>query len=455
MKMPREHVLLAGVEPEYAAALRRLGERLRVDCVIAGEDGEASFRDRPPSLYVIGIDGRRHADPADRIRRVTKARRGVPVAVLARSLETDAIVRLVRDGAADVIGLPADPSEVAARALAPIDAAFHTGCGSFVSLAPAMHEVRENIEASARTGSTVLLTGETGTGKGLIARTIHERSGRSGALVHIDCASLNNTLIESELFGHERGAFTGAVSRRVGRFEQASSGTVFLDEIAELTPALQAKMLRVLQDRCFERVGGTQTLHMNARVIAATNRDLRREMSLGRFRADLFYRLSVIEIDVPPLRERIEDLPLLVQAVLEELALRLGRPVPHVASGLLEELGRFRWPGNVRQLMNELERLLVRCDHLTLEAADLPANWREEAERRESPEPVPDERDEPPGVRVLQLSDEDRQERAQIQEGIRQTAGNVSRAARRLGITRSRLRYRLQKYGLLHLIPND
>ncbi len=453
--MPREHVLLAGVEPEYAAALRRLGERLRVDCVIAGEDGEASFRDRPPSLYVIGIDGRKHADPADRIRRVTKARRDVAVAVLARSLETDAIVRLVRGGVADVIGLPADPSEVAARALAPIDAAFHTGRGSFVSLAPTMQEVRENIEASARTGSTVLLTGETGTGKGLIARTIHERSRRSGALVHIDCASLNDTLIESELFGHERGAFTGAVSRRIGRFEQASSGTVFLDEIAELTPALQAKMLRVLQDRCFERVGGTQTLHMNARVIAATNRDLRREMSLGRFRADLFYRLSVIEIDVPPLRERIEDLPLLVQAVLEELAPRLGRPVPHVASELLEELGRFSWPGNVRQLMNELERLLVRCDHRTLEAADLPANWREEAERRESPEPVPDQRDEPPGLRVLQLSDEERQERAQIQEVIRQTAGNVSRAARRLGITRSRLRYRLQKYGLLHLIPDD
>jgi DNA-binding NtrC family response regulator len=443
-----------GVEPEYATALRRLGERLELDCVLAGEDGSAPPRERPPTLYVIGIDGRRH-DPSDRLRRVVKPRLRVPIVVLARELETDAIVRLVRDGVADVIGVPAEPSEVAARALRPIDAVRHTGRGSFVGLTAVMRALATEIASTSRTASTVLITGETGTGKGLIARTIHEISGRRGALVHVDCAALTTSIIESELFGHERGAFTGAVSRRIGRFEQAMNGTIFLDEIAELGPPLQAKMLRILQDRCFERIGGTQTLHMNARVLAATNRDLRTEMTQGRFRPDLFYRLNVIELDVPPLRARLEDLPLLVQAGLEELSGRLDRPIPHVAPDFLEELARYDWPGNVRELMNLLERLLVRSESRTLEAADLGTGWRMEASRSTLPEAEPDPPVEPLLHREQSLPEDEREERARIADVMRRTAGNVSRAARLLGITRSRLRYRLAKYGLMHLIPDD
>ncbi len=455
--MQQEFVLLAGVDPEYASALRRLGERLGLDFVEVAEDGSVPSRDRPPALYVIGVDGRR-TDPSDQIRRVVKPRLRVPVVVLAREVETDAIVRLVRDGVTDVIGLPAEPSEVAARALGPIDTARHTGTGSLVGLTPKMRHLRHEIDAMSRTSSTVLITGETGTGKGLVARTIHETSSRKGALVHVDCASLTTSIIESELFGHEKGAFTGAVSRRVGRFEQAMNGTVFLDEIAELEPPLQAKLLRVLQDRMFERLGGTQTLHMNARVIAATNRDLRPAMAQGRFRMDLYFRLSVFELEVPPLRERLDDLPLLVQAGIEELAGRLDRPVPHVTQDFVDELARYDWPGNVRELMNLLERLLVRGVSRKLEASDLEPGWRPETPRPPAPEPAVATEPEPPPPlprAELTLTEEERTERALIVSTLKDTAGNVSRTARRLGLTRSRLRYRIAKYGLMHLIPDD
>ncbi len=453
--MEREHVLLAGVETEYAAALRSLAERLDLDVETTSTEGAAPYRERPPSLYVIGIDGRRD-EPGLRIRQVVKPRSRVPVVVLARAVDTDAIVRLLREGVADVIGIPAEPVEVATRALAPIDATRHVGRGALVGLTPVMRELRGQIEASARTASTVLITGETGTGKGLIARAIHEASSRRGEFVHLDCAALNTTLIESELFGHEKGAFTGATSRRIGRFEQAIHGTIFLDEIAELGPPVQAKFLRILQDRLFERIGGTQTLHMNARVLAATNRDLRREIATGRFRPDLFYRLSVIEIEVPPLRDRLEDLPLLVQAGLEDLARRLDRPAPRVTPAFLEDLARHDWPGNVRELMNLLERVLVRGDGRTLDSDDLTAAWRFAATETRITNSVEDEeREEAAWRRETLRPGEERAERTRIAESLRETAGNVSRAARRLGITRSRLRYRIAKYGLMHLIPSD
>ena len=452
-RLQREHVLLSGVEADYAAAVRSLAERLFIDVVLGAADGSAPLRDRPPALYVVGMDGCRE-DPGERLRISVKPGPRIPVVVLARNVETDMIVRLLREGVVDVIGIPAEPTDVAARALGPIAAARHTGRGELVGLTPVMRDLRAQIADTSRTSSTVLITGETGTGKGLIARTIHEVSKRRGALVHIDCAALSVPIIESELFGHEKGAFTGATSRRIGRFEQARDGTVFLDEIAELDPPLQAKFLRILQDRLFERIGGTQTLHMNARVLAATNRDIRREISLGRFRPDLYYRLSVIEIEVPPLRARIDDLPLLVRAGLEDVAARLDRPLPHVDPGFIEELRKHDWPGNVRELMNLLERVLVRSAARTLHADDLGPNWRAESVRTSNAEPEEEEED-PHWRREPLLPEEEREDRVRLSEALRATAGNVSRTARRLGITRSRLRYRIAKYGLMHLIPDD
>jgi DNA-binding NtrC family response regulator len=452
--LDREYVLLTGVEADYTEALRDLATGLSIDVLIAGRDVSATSRQRPPSLHVVEVAGGRE-DSIARLRGVLKRTGRTSVVVLARDVGTDAIVRLLREGVADVIGVPADPDDVAMRALAPIDLARHTGRGDLVGLTPAMRALREQITDTAKTASTVLITGETGTGKGLIARTIHEASKRRGAFVHIDCAALNVSIIESELFGHEKGAFTGANGRRIGRFEQAQEGTVFLDEIAELDPALQAKFLRILQDRLFERIGGTQTLHMNARVLAATNRDIRREISLGRFRPDLYYRLSVIEIAVPPLRERLDDLPLLVRAGLDEIATRLDRPSPRVGEDLVAELRRHDWPGNVRELMNLLERVLVRGDAAVLDAEALGPGWRDESLRLDGGSGADADRGSEAGRREPLLPEEEREDRTRVADALRATAGNVSRTARRLGVTRSRLRYRIAKYGLMHLIPDD
>ena len=300
----------------------------------------------------------------------------------------------------------------------------------------AVRRLRQEIAAVAATRSTVLLRGETGTGKGLVAHIIHRLSDRAaGPFVHADCASLAPTMIESELFGHERGAFTGAVARHLGRFERARDGTLFLDEIGNAPPYLQAKLLRVLQERSFERVGGVQALSSNARVIAATNRDLEEAIECGEFRADLYYRLKIFELTLPPLREHLEDAPALARAALRELGPRLGLPVPELSRRFEAELMSHAWPGNVRELFNLLERLMVSAGGRMLDEADLDgllrAPVRPTAERS--------------GGRDL----------AEIAAALRETGGNVSRAARRLGLSRSTLRYRVKRLGLHSLIPND
>ena len=296
---------------------------------------------------------------------------------------------------------------------------------------PPMRALRREIAAVAPLGSTVLLSGETGAGKGLVAREIHRRSRRGGPLAHVDCAALAPTLVESELFGHERGAFTGAVADRAGRLERAAGGTLFLDEIGELGPPLQSKLLRVLQERHFERIGGAVTLAMRARVIAATSRDLRREVEGGRFRADLYFRLAVVCLRVPPLRERGGDLELLTRHLLSALAAQTGLPPPSPTGAFFGRLSRHSWPGNVRELQNALERLLIRYPGRSVDAADLdgileegglPAGWAGAAPARDAP---PTD--------------------AEIASALREAGGNVARAARRLGLPRTTLRRRLAR----------
>jgi transcriptional regulator with GAF, ATPase, and Fis domain len=250
------------------------------------------------------------------------------------------------------------------------------------------------IQLVAETGSSVLVLGETGTGKELIARAIHRASRRRAAvMVKVNCAALPATLIESELFGHERGAFTGAVQQKKGRFELANRGTIFLDEVGELPLEAQVKLLRVLQEQEFERVGGTQTLRVDARVIAATNRDLAGDVQRGTFRADLYFRLNIFPIRVPALRDRREDVPLLARHFIREFAARLGRAVEQLDARALDRLVEYDWPGNVRELANVLERAVIlcrgrvlQCEHLGLPAASQrPADdlvSLEEAERR-------------------------------------------------------------------------
>jgi DNA-binding NtrC family response regulator len=309
---------------------------------------------------------------------------------------------------------------------------------------PEARRLRRSVGLAAATPATLLITGETGSGKGVVARAVHLLSERRDRpLVHVDCAALSASVIESELFGHERGAFTGAETRRAGRFELAASGSVFLDEIGDLAPSLQAKLLRVLQERRFERVGGTRTLPMNARVIAATNLDLECAVRERRFREDLYYRLNVLRIAVPPLRDRREDIPDLVIRGLHQHARRLGLPPPSPTAGLLHRLSSHPWPGNVRQLMNVLERLVVTHPGGLLDAADLEEVAGPEVGLRgkalaERPERYPE-----------------RPESEVIASVLESTGGNVSRAARRLELARSTLRHKIKKYALEDLIPRD
>jgi formate hydrogenlyase transcriptional activator len=287
------------------------------------------------------------------------------------------------------------------------------------------------LEKVAATDSTVLITGETGTGKELIARAIHRRSPRAGrALVTVNCAALPGTLIGSELFGHERGAFTGAQQRRIGRFELADGGSLFLDEVGELPPEMQVALLRVLQEGEIERVGGTQTIRVDTRVIAATNRDLAAAAAAGTFRSDLFYRLNVFPIEVPPLRERREDIPILVEYFVDRFAARLGKRFSQLERGAMDRILAYPWPGNVRELQNVIERAVILSEGDTL-------RLDEPLTAAASPEPA--------GVT---LPDTLRaQERRRIEEALAAAGGRVSGAggaAGRLGVPATTLESRIK-----------
>jgi len=300
----------------------------------------------------------------------------------------------------------------------------------------AMQSLRAAIERCAASHATVLITGETGTGKGVVARAIHSSGPRrSRPFVHLDCAALSLTVVESELFGHERGAFTDAVARRAGRLELADGGTLFLDEIGDMDLRLQAKLLRVLEEREFERVGGTQTLPLEARVIAATHRDLPAMVEAGEFRADLFYRLDVLHIAVPPLRERLGELPRLARSLLARS--RGGAPPPPLTESALARLCSHGWPGNVRELANVLERCTAVASAEPGSGAAIDVDMVEAALARG------------PG-RTLRADGSDRD---RIAAELVATGGNVRRTARRLGLARGTLRYRIARYELGHLLP--
>src|SRR6267378_2707777 len=306
-----------------------------------------------------------------------------------------------------------------------------------VGSSPALQTVLSSIVKVAPTDSTVLITGETGTGKELIARAIHKHSRRSGqAFISVNCASIPSSLIASELFGHEKGAFTGAVQRRQGRFEMAHSGTIFLDEVGELPAETQIALLRVLQERQFERVGGNRTLPTDVRVIAATNRDLKAAIAAGTFRTDLFYRLNVFPIEVPPLRKRREDIPMLVEYFVKRYAEKAGKQIRKIDRNTLEQCQSYSWPGNIRELQNIVERsvILSSGDTFWIEKAWLAS---QEATRQELPGPLPD---------TLQ-----NQERKMIETALAESKGKVSGpegAAAKLGIPRSTLETKIKQLGI-------
>lgn len=311
-----------------------------------------------------------------------------------------------------------------------------------------MEEVYEAIDMVSQTRSTVLLRGETGTGKELVAHAIHYGSFRSkGPFVKVSCAALPETLLESELFGYEKGAFTGALAKKLGRFEMADGGTLFLDEIGDISASMQVKLLRALQEREFERVGGTQTIRVDVRVIAATNRDLEKAMQEKQFREDLYYRLNVVPIRLPPLRERREDIPLLVAHFLKQTSLESNKKVRYVSDEAMAYLMNYYWPGNIRELQNAVERAVILCKSDTLEADLFPIPGEKGHPAAIHLKPVR-AADVPEGDSGSLSSAVEALEKSLIQEALRSQGGNQRKAAKVLGVTERILGYKIRNYGL-------
>ncbi len=366
----------------------------------------------------------------------------VPVVVVTGSDSKQAALEAIRRGAYGFFEKPFDADEIlhivhqAARVRRleqqilrlRSELEGYKGFSHIVGSSPALEKTLKQARAVASTSATVLLTGENGTGKEVLARAIHEESPRSGApFVAVSCAALPESLIESELFGHEKGAFTGATQAKKGRFELADGGTLFLDEISELTPAVQVKLLRVLQERSFERVGGTKTLTVDIRLIAASNRNLEQEVEAGRFRRDLYYRLNVVPLVLPPLRERQEDIPLLAAHFAAKAAEKHGRTPPSLDPALIEALQEYTWPGNVRELENLTERLVVLTTGSQLGVEFLP-----EKMLHVLPETAASDETTLEGA-IMALK------RRMIVSALQSEGGNKVAAAKRLGISRSYL----------------
>ena len=311
------------------------------------------------------------------------------------------------------------------------------GFGHLIGASIALEKTIKQARAVAATSATVLLMGENGTGKELLARAIHEESTRAHEpFIAVSCAALPESLIESELFGHEKGAFTGAVQARKGRFELADGGTLFLDEISELTPAVQVKLLRVLQERAFERVGGTKTIEVDIRLIAACNCDLEKQVESGRFRRDLYYRLNVVPLVLPPLRERREDLPLLAAHFVAKTSEKHGRTQPELDHALIEALLEYDWPGNVRELENVIERLVILTTGARLGLEFLPENMQRTLPKDAA---AADETTLEGATVALR--------RRMIAAALKSESGNKVAAAKRLGISRSYLHRLITELG--------
>ena len=312
------------------------------------------------------------------------------------------------------------------------------GLENLIGQSPSMLQMFDIIRQVAPTRASVLITGETGTGKELVAHALHNLSPRkAGPFVAVHAAALPTTLLESELFGHEKGAFTGAVERRAGRFEMADGGTIFLDEVGELEPAMQVKLLRVLEERRFERVGGNKTIEVDVRLVAATNRDLKKMVAEGKFRDDLFYRLSVVTVNLPPLRERRDDVPLLVTAFNRQYSEENNTPVRDITQETINLLMAYDWPGNVRELRNAVEQMVVLARGERLTVRDIPAAIRSGADLTKISVVRP-------GVTMTV----EEAERQLIIQALKDTEGNRTKAAEKIGMSRRTLHRKLKEYHL-------
>src|SRR6188768_609591 len=410
----------------------------------------------------------------------------VPVVMITAHGSVENAVEAVKLGAFDYLEKPFEQEQirqVVAKAISTYSLSRQNarpeepsvrGRFRLVGQSPAIRQIYAVVEKVANTPSTVLITGESGTGKELIARALHENSSRHGGpFIKINCAAIPKTLMESELFGYDKGAFTGAVGAKPGRFELAHGGTLFLDEIGEIPIEMQVKLLRVLQESEFERVGGIKTIKVDVRLVTATNRDLMQEIAAGNFREDLFYRLNVVPIHIPPLRDRREDIPLLVEHFIAKFNDRLKKQISAIVPEAVERLVSYNWPGNIRELENLMERTMLFCEGPLIRLSDLPsevtvglaglavAPWPSPAAQAaaaaasaagpaSSPGAAADDagRLAPSSLKEAVRAETERVERELIQKALDETGGNVTQAARKLKISRKSLQTKMKELGL-------
>jgi nitrogen regulation protein NR(I) len=465
----RKQILVADDEPNLRRVLSAQLHRDGYE-VIAVEDGQAALEAIAMHHVDVVITDLRmpRVDGMELLKQVTASHPDVPVIMITAHGTVDTAVEALKLGAFDYITKPFEQSELRnvvgkaarSRELSQRDLGAETsepGRYRLIGQSAPMSEVYQVIEKVADTPSTVLITGESGTGKELIARALHENSSRANKpFIRVNCAAIPRDLIESELFGYEKGAFTGAVTSKPGRFELAHDGTLFLDEIGEIPVNMQVKLLRAIQEQEFERVGGIKTIEVDVRLVAATNRDLQEEIRQGRFREDLYYRLNVVQVRLPPLRERTSDIPLLVDHFIRHFRGKLKKDVRGVTDAAMERLLSHPWPGNIRELENVIERCTLFCDEERIDVGDLPPEMRvmsptpaPSSPDARAPSDAPEAMDRPPpGLKEAVREATSRIEREIIVRALKQTGGNVTHTARLLKISRKSLQTKMKELGL-------
>jgi len=465
-------ILVVDDEQNIRTVLRALLARDGHEVVTAADGAEAvallgrgGFRAVLTDLRMPVMDG------MALLKRCTASWPGLPVVILTAHGTVDTAVEAIKRGAFDYLTKPFDHAEIrlvmdkalateAAKERSRVGGATveeepaHDPLAGIVGRTEAMREMFALMRKVAPSPTTLLIRGESGTGKELIATAIHELSDRAGGpLIKLNCTAIPENLFESELFGHERGSFTGAVAAKPGRFELASGGTLFLDEVGELPKEMQVKLLRVLQERSFERVGGVRSIEVDVRLIAATNVDLEALVERGAFREDLYYRLNVVPITLPPLRERDEDIPRLLEHFLDKFNRKLGREVREVTPAALRALGRYHWPGNIRELENLMERVILLLDGDVIREADLPVELfgeggraTESGRHRGLVEELPGDGGE--ALKEIVRVHTEELERDLIVRALEAEGWNVTHTAQRLGISRKGLQLKMKDYGL-------